>query len=106
MLGIWNFFVYAPKPGCCWICGRADGSTREHKFKASDLQRHFGRDEMHVFTDGDFRGPARVAQGPKSDHLKFQSPICEVCNSSLTQESDRAYDAFIKAVERRPTRCT
>ncbi|HEY1983349.1 MAG TPA: hypothetical protein VGH13_24975 [Xanthobacteraceae bacterium] len=35
-----------------------------------------------------------------SDRLKFKNSICERCNSSVTQDSDRAYDQFILQMER------
>lgn len=84
--------------GTCWICGSKSSPTREHKFKASDLRRHFGTTTVHVRagegTD------VRVAQGPSSSHLKYESTICERCNSATTQESDRAYDRLIEYIER------
>ena len=85
--------------GTCWICGSSDRPSREHKFKASDLRRHFGRQEMIVHRHGDDISVARLAQGLKSSHLKFSSTICENCNSSVTQESDRAYEALISYIE-------
>lgn len=51
---------------------------------------------MRIFqTDGTPARP-KVAQGPKADTLKFEATICNACNSAVTQESDRAYDAFIQ----------
>jgi hypothetical protein len=72
--------------------------TREHKFKASDLRRHFGVDTMLVGVFG-VEAPMRIAQGVKSRNLKFKDTICERCNSSVTQESDRAYDRFVQIIE-------
>jgi hypothetical protein len=42
---------------------------------------------------------ARRAQGLDSKHLKFMSIICQPCNSTITQASDRAYDKFVQIVE-------
>jgi len=75
--------------------------SREHKFKASDLRRHFGEDEMYVGSTSDNPRRGKIAQGVDSKHLKFTNPICERCNSHVTQESDRAYDEFVAQIERR-----
>lgn len=41
----------------------------------------------------------RRAQGPGSKHLKFQTPICQTCNTTRTQAADRAYDRVVGAIE-------
>jgi hypothetical protein len=43
--------------------------------------------------------PMRLAQGIRSKHLKFRSVICERCNTSVTQESDRAFEQFVDLIE-------
>jgi hypothetical protein len=93
-----GLFVRRRFNGACWICGSAEILTREHKFKASDLRRHFGAHTMLVGVSG-VEAPMRIAQGVKSRNLKFKNTICERCNSSVTQESDHAYDRFIQLLE-------
>src|SRR5579863_3442837 len=94
-----TLFVRTPSKGRCWICGSPTAFSREHKIKATDLRRHFGKGELRVGSIDDGFSSGRIAQGIKSDHLKFNNPICEQCNSSVTQESDRAYDNFISQLE-------
>jgi hypothetical protein len=86
-----------PLPDRCWICGSTDSLSREHKYKASDLRRHFQSEGMRIFAEGD--NTPRIAQGPKSDALKFHSPICNACNSANTQAADRAYDLLVTTIE-------
>lgn len=54
---------------------------------------------MRSFDDEGAYG-GKVAQGLNSKYLKFENPICERCNSFVTQESDRAYDQLIEQLER------
>jgi hypothetical protein len=83
-------------PDRCWICSSIRDLTGEHKFKASDLRRHFPGETMVVGRPNERR---KVAHGPNSVHLKYESRICGTCNSSTTQASDRAYDALIRTIE-------
>jgi hypothetical protein len=94
-----TLFVHSPPRDACWICGSRSKPSREHKFKASDLRRHFGKGKLHVAPFGETPSNYKIAQGMGSNHLKFKSSICEWCNSSVTQESDRAYDQFIAQLE-------
>ena len=82
----------------CWICAQGGVMSREHKFKASDLRRHFGKAGMVVGRTGR-DGKLRSAQGIRSKRLMFESPICHRCNSVVTQAADRAYDRFIARLE-------
>lgn len=72
--------------------------SREHKFKASDLRRHFGKKGMVVGRTGR-NEKLKSAQGIRSRRLMFDSKICHRCNSVVTQASDRAYDQFIERLE-------
>lgn len=55
---------------------------------------------MYVYAGGTESGTRPlVAQGPKSDALKFERPICQSCNSAVTQRPDRAYHDLISAIE-------
>lgn len=93
-------FLRASIAEACWICGSRINLSREHKIKASDLRRQFGEGHLHVATFDDPPSEYRVAQSSGSKHLKFGSSICEKCNSSTTQEADRAYDQFMIQLER------
>ena len=55
---------------------------------------------MLVGSSDDSADERRLAQGINSAHLKYQNPICERCNTYVTQESDLAYDRFVVRVER------
>lgn len=94
-----DIFIQSPIEGICWICRIAPVSSREHKIKASDLRRHFGRSGLYVSVSGDENSKGKYAQGVNSSHLKFGSTICEQCNSDITQESDQSYDRFIRQIE-------
>lgn len=82
----------------CCLCGSRRNLTREHKVKASILRATFGHETMAIGTFGPEYDP-KYAQGPKSDRLKFKSPICQKCNTSRTQKADRAFDKFHEAVK-------
>src|SRR6516225_8628485 len=89
-----GFFVFQPDKEACWICGSTQNRTHEHKYKASDLRRIFGTESMLVTSNG----RVRLAQGHSSKFLKFESHICEQCNTKTTQLADRAYDRLIAAL--------
>jgi hypothetical protein len=80
-------------PHCC-LCGEIGLLTGEHKIKAAILKQEFGKDQLSVHrTDGsDERG--RIAQSIKSKYLKFESRMCQTCNSAWTQVPDREFDNF------------
>lgn len=87
-------------PDACWICLSTDTLTYEHRYKASDIRRLFGREKMFIHPEGAAPGARpRVAQGPKSDALKFEKPICQACNSAVTQVPDHAYSDLVEALE-------
>jgi hypothetical protein len=86
-------------PQTCWICGdRAD--TREHRIKKADLVRSYGR--------GPYKGPSAPVhvrngvvtpiQGPRAAVVKYSPSLCGPCNSTKTQDYDRAYDGFLSWV--------
>lgn len=79
----------------CWICG-ADGDSREHLIKASDLRGVFGRNvtqkaPLYIHTS---ERKNRPVGGIKSDLLKFSTRICRSCNNQRTQPHDRAWEQF------------
>jgi hypothetical protein len=83
----------------CWVCGSREKLTREHKIKASDLRRQYGKRILYIQRDQGESATYRIAQSSNSKHFKFSNPICETCNTSRTQVADRAYDALISNLE-------
>lgn len=85
----------------CWWCGDTAG-TREHRFKRSDMVQQFGR--------GPYRGSEALVrgvggklfdvQGPNSKHLKFEASLCHFCNTTRSQNFDRAHERFIAYISR------
>ena len=77
----------------CWICNN-EAETGEHKFKSSDLKRLHGKqfdNSLILSLDGDEFN----IQGPNSNLVKHNIPICKNCNNNLTSSHDKAYDKFI-----------
>lgn len=90
----------AVKADECCLCGSTENLTGEHKIKAAALRDIFGSEKMLI---GHFDGTSepKVAQGPKSKNLHFQSKLCSDCNSTTTQPADRAFDRLHKSVSTR-----
>src|SRR5438045_3557865 len=81
----------------CWICRVGTADSREHKFKAADLRRFFGRGQwsssnLPVHGTGEETEPVR---GPAARSLTFEPVICTTCNNRVSQPWDRAYDEFV-----------
>lgn len=79
---------------CCCLCGSSEKLTGEHKIKASALRKEFGKDALVIGISGSKKQKMKSAQGAKSKHLKFSNSICEICNTSRTQQADREFDRF------------
>jgi hypothetical protein len=80
----------------CCLCGEKGMLTSEHKIKAAMLKQEFGKEQLAIQrSDGSEQG-AKIAQGVKSKHLKFEASICKTCNSSRTQLPDCEFDRFSK----------
>lgn len=74
----------------CWICGnKAD--SKEHKFKASDLKRIYGK----KFDCYYIQESATQINSYKDKVLKFPEVICIDCNVKKTRPHDDAYDIFV-----------
>ncbi|UWQ17331.1 hypothetical protein [Jannaschia sp. M317] len=73
----------------CWICGSSGPLSGEHKIKKSDLKRSGFSHGLW----GDGKRKYKI-QGLNSKYLKFPNSICQKCNNSDTQASDKAYDAL------------
>ncbi len=83
----------------CWWCG-SPATTREHKYKKSQLKRNFSstfdcREMLSWFSGKKTRG----VQGLNSKRLKFSALLCKNCNNQRSQPFDRAYDDFMSHVD-------
>jgi hypothetical protein len=74
----------------CWICGDI-ADSKEHKFKASDLKRFYGK----KFDCYYIQESAVQIESYKDRVLKFPEVICTECNVTRTRKHDDAYDIFI-----------
>ncbi|MBK9271279.1 MAG: hypothetical protein IPM48_06750 [Saprospiraceae bacterium] len=75
----------------CWLCGEI-ANSEEHKFKASILKRHFGKNyskNKHTYISGK---EEKTIDSYKSKELKFPPIICEDCNNNKTRSADVSYD--------------
>jgi hypothetical protein len=82
----------------CWWCGGV-ADSREHRHKASDLRREFGRPEYEagdVIISRSEDHPEVLLPGPNSKVAKFSNNFCARCNNERSQPFDRAYDTFIE----------
>jgi len=76
----------------CWICGQ-EGNTGEHMIKASDLRSYFGNISQKNPIFFHTKEKKNIPVGSlKSKRFKFDSLICNNCNSSLTQPYDQAWE--------------
>ena len=78
----------------CWICGQ-EGNTGEHMIKASDLRSYFGdvSQKNPIFFHTKERRNIPVGS-LKSKRFRFDSLICNKCNSDLTQPYDRSWEVL------------
>lgn len=86
-----------PPDGKCWWCGDK-ATTREHKFKHSDLRRvatrNGKRDLSSLHKQSDFHtGPLRTLK--RGDEVKWGLNLCARCNDTKSQPFDMAYDQFV-----------
>lgn len=79
----------------CSLCGEKGLLTREHKIKGSILSKIFPKEKLHVLPVNAPASEGRTIQSPRSTYLKFNSKICEACNTVRTQPADRQFDWFI-----------
>ncbi|MDO6461913.1 hypothetical protein Q4485_14470 [Granulosicoccaceae sp. 1_MG-2023] len=85
----------------CLLCGEVGKLTYEHKIKGSPLANRFGKQELYFGSKDDFFiGKVKKLQSPKSKFLKFESPICEACNSRRTQRADRQFDSLLRKLNK------
>lgn len=81
----------------CWWCGDL-ATTREHKFKASDLRRiaigeNGASDASNVFKGSSrYEGVLRTIR--RGTEVQWGKNLCARCNGSRSQPFDRAYERF------------
>lgn len=94
--------------GLCWWCGEVSNS-REHKVKRTDIKRIYGKGPYQEEKLGIFnidvnnvritKTTQKTVQSSDSDHLKFESCLCQKCNNERSAPFDRAYDIFMDYVD-------
>lgn len=84
--------------GLCWWCS-APATTREHKFKRTDLARMWG-DSPYLLWGSTSEERLVKVRGPNSQVAKFKPNLCMPCNSTKSQTFDAAYDQYADFVWR------
>ena len=88
----------SPAGAVCWRCG-AKATTREHKFKRTDLERMWGAGDQYLVHYGGGKMPlSKVTSARKSQQIRFSPNLCAQCNNARSQPFDRAYDRFAEYV--------
>lgn len=75
--------------GSCWWCG-APADSREHRYKATDVIREWGKEPAKNQAIGNFGGQHLPLRGAKANVLKFGMSMCAPCNNARSQAFDRA----------------
>lgn len=94
-----GYFPARKYGGVCWWCGDK-ATSREHRYKKSDLVRQFGRGTYwgtQALVRG-VEGRTFDIQGPNSKEVKFGALMCATCNNARSQPFDRSYDEFTKYI--------
>ncbi|WP_131733030.1 hypothetical protein [Actinomadura formosensis] len=84
--------------GLCWWCS-APATTREHKFKRTDLTQMWGDSPYLYWSSGNMERLTKI-NGPKSDVAKFGASLCLNCNGARSQPFDDAYVTYSRYVWR------
>ena len=88
-----------PPTDRCWWCGDK-ATTREHKFKHSDLRLMATADDgtqdlSNVIKKSEFyEGPLRTLK--RGDEVKWGLNLCAPCNNVKSQPFDNAYHQFVR----------
>lgn len=96
--------------GLCWWCRERQATTREHKYKHSDLKRVLGDDNFIGVADG--TGGLRIVRGKSGISrdrygvVKFPKSMCQPCNGSRSQSFDRAYEKYSNYLASHKARAT
>lgn len=86
----------------CWICGAADADSHEHAIKLTDLRSALRAptQQQPLFFHNDLRRNQRIGSF-KADRLRFDTPICQECNTTRTQPHDFAWTDVADALRAR-----
>ncbi|WP_407484622.1 hypothetical protein [Elizabethkingia miricola] len=79
----------------CWICNINEANSEEHKFKASDIKRNFGKKFEGIY----YNGGVHSFTSDKDKNIKFPKIICIDCNNNKTRRADDAYTEFTENYE-------
>ena len=79
----------------CWICNQNEANSEEHKFKASDIRRNFGKKFDAIY----YNGSLHSFHSEKDKIIKFPKVICIDCNNNKTRDADDAYTEFFENFE-------
>lgn len=83
----------------CWICNENKADSEEHRFKASDIKKRYGKKfDAFQISDSNFR----QVQSYKEKSFKYQKIICTDCNNNKTRHADDAYDIFVHKISEDP----
>lgn len=85
----------------CWICGSNEANSREHRLKAADLRKHFGKitPQSPVYFHDETMSNIPI-HSAKSNKLKTSKVICQRCNDTLTSKYDNAWDTMYQSVKK------
>lgn len=98
----------------CWVCGIAEGDTREHFIKKSDLKDIFGtptQSAPHYLNA--WRPSLKSGKKPttvkrnepirtlRSDELTYDARLCAKCNNEVTQPHDLAWEKLSKYLRKK-----
>jgi hypothetical protein len=77
--------------GKCWIYNSDKKLTREHFPKKADTRSYMQAGRLYRHSANRRN---EIIQGPGSERLTLGAPMCALCNNTLTQPHDRAWDAL------------
>lgn len=84
----------------CWICGKAEADSREHRLKASDLRRQYGNisPQRPIYFHDETKRNVPIYSA-KSDKLKTSKIICQRCNDTRTSKYDNAWEKLYSGIK-------
>jgi hypothetical protein len=89
----------------CWICGRNEANSGEHKTKRSDLLAVLGNPtQEQPFFYNDLERRNKPVRSLDAKILKAPIRICTECNATRTQPHDRAWERMSDELRARSLR--
>lgn len=88
-----NFSTPLPSNELCVLCLNAEGTSREHAAKKSDIKATFGKIAQTApkfITEGST--PSRQLNSSRDIGVLFRKKICESCNTNVSQPYDKAWE--------------